>query len=46
MASDRLQRQIERLLDEADEAIAKEDWPTVASRARAILRIDQGTEMF
>ncbi len=42
MASERLQRQIERLLDEADEAIAKEDWPTVASRARAILRIDPG----
>ena len=40
MASDRLQRQIERLLDEADEAIGKEDWPMVASRARAILRID------
>ena len=40
MASDRLQRQIERLLDEADEAITKEDWPTVASRARAVLRID------
>ena len=40
MASERLQRQIERLLDEADEAITKEDWPTVASRARAILRID------
>ena len=42
MASDRLQRQIERLLDEADEAITKEDWSTVASRARAVLRIDAG----
>ena len=40
MASDRLQRQIERLLDEADQAITQEDWPTVASRARAVLRID------
>ena len=40
MASDRLQRQIERLLDEADQAITKEDWSTVASRARAVLRID------
>ena len=40
MASDRLQRQIERLLDQADEAITIEDWPTVASRARAVLRID------
>ena len=40
MASDRLQRQVERLLDEADQAIIEEDWSTVASRARAILRID------
>ena len=42
MASERLQRQIERLLDEADEAISQEDWSTVASRARAVLRIDPG----
>ncbi|MFQ6027699.1 MAG: serine/threonine-protein kinase PknK [Dehalococcoidia bacterium] len=42
MASDRLQRQVERLLDEADQAITKEDWSTVASRARAVLRIDPG----
>ena len=40
MASDRLQQQVERLLDEADQAIIEEDWSTVASRARAILRID------
>ena len=40
MASDRLQRQMERLLDEADQAITDEDWSTVASRARAVLRID------
>ena len=40
MASERLQRQIERLLDEANETIAKEDWPAVVSRARAVLRID------
>ena len=40
MASDRLHRQIERLLDEADQAITQEDWSTVASRARAVLRID------
>ena len=40
MASDRLQRQIERLLDEADLAITQEAWSTVASRARAVLRID------
>ena len=40
MASDRLQRQIERLLDEADQAITREDWPTVSSRARSVLAID------
>ncbi|MCI0823186.1 MAG: protein kinase, partial [Chloroflexi bacterium] len=40
MASDRLQRQIDRLLDEAEEAITNEDWSTVGSRARAVLRLD------
>ena len=36
----RLQRQIERLLDEADLAITGEDWSTVSSRARSVLAID------
>ena len=40
MASERTQRQIDRLLDEAEEAITQEDWSTVASRARSILRLD------
>jgi serine/threonine protein kinase len=40
MASDRLQRQIDRLLDEADQAITEEDWSTVSSRARSVLAID------
>ncbi len=40
MASERIQRRIESLLDEADQAIAIEDWTTVASRARAVLRLD------
>ena len=40
MASDRVQRQIGRLLDEAEQAITNEDWPKVASRARAVLRLD------
>ena len=40
MASERLQRQIERLLDEADQAITQEDWSTVGSRARSVLAID------
>ena len=29
MASERAQRQIDRLLDEAEEAITKEDWSTL-----------------
>ena len=40
MASERAQRQIDRLLDQAEEAITKEDWSTVGSRARAVLRLD------
>ncbi len=40
MASERIQRRIDSLLDEADQAIADEDWSTVASRARAVLRLD------
>ena len=30
MASERIQRRIDSLLDEADQAIANEDWITVA----------------
>jgi len=40
MASERIQRHIDSLLDEADQAVANEDWPIVASRARAVLRMD------
>ena len=40
MARDRIQRQIDSLLDEADQALAHGDWLTVASRARAVLRLD------
>ena len=40
MASERIQRHIDSSLDEADQAVANEDLPTVASRARAVLRID------
>lgn len=40
MASERLQKQIERLLDEADRAIGEEDWSTVLSRARWVLAIN------
>jgi len=40
MPSERMQRQIDRLLDEAEEAIASQDWPAVGERARSVLRLD------
>ena len=40
MASDRFQRRIERLLDEADEAISQFDWEKVRQCAQAVLAID------
>lgn len=40
MVSDRLQRQIDRLLDEAEEAIGRRDWAAVRDSAQAVLRLD------
>ena len=40
MASQRLQRQIERLLDEAVEAIAQREWASVLERAQDVVAID------
>lgn len=40
MASDRIQRRIETLLDEADEAVAQSDWSVVLDRAQNVLRLD------
>ena len=40
MASERLQRQIERLLDEAEEAISRFDWDALLQRAQAALAMD------
>ena len=40
MPTERIQRQINRLLDEANEAIASQDWTTVSNRARSALRLD------
>ncbi len=47
MASERIQCRIDSLLDEADQAIAHEDWSTVASRARSVLKCqaDFGVEL-
>jgi hypothetical protein len=40
MVSERMQRQIDRLLDQAEEAVEAADWATVVDRARAALAID------
>ncbi len=44
MASERIQRHIERLLDEVDEALAKLDWEAVRDRAQAVLALDRGNK--
>ena len=40
MASDRIQRRINQLLDEADEAVTALDWEIVRARAEAVLAFD------
>ena len=40
MTSDRLRRQIDRLLDEADDASVRQDWQTVHDRATSALAFD------
>ena len=40
MASERRQRRIERLLDEAEEAVSILDWSTVRERAQAVLAFE------
>ena len=40
MASDRIQRRINQLLDEADEAVTTLDWDVVRARAEAVLAFD------
>ena len=42
MASERVQRRIDILLDEADQAIAQSDWSVVRDRAQNILALDPG----
>ena len=44
MPSERVQRQIEALLDEADAAIRVQDWQTVRDRAEAALAFDPDNE--
>ena len=40
MANERIQRRIENLLDEADAALVKGDWPTVLDRAQKVVALD------
>ena len=40
MPSERVQRQIDRLLDEAEEALGANDWAAVQARCEAALRLD------
>ena len=44
MATERIRRQIDRLLDEAEEAVTSQDWTTVGDRAQSVLRLDPGNE--
>jgi len=40
MVSERIQRQIDRFLDEAEEAVTQGDWDIAADRAGKVLRLD------
>ena len=40
MPTDRQQRQIDRLLDSAEEAAARDDWTTLLERAEMVLAIE------
>jgi len=42
MASDRIQRQVERLLDEAESAVFAFDWEKVRQCAHVVIAIDPG----
>ncbi len=44
MVSVRIQRQIDRLLDEVEEAITSHNWTTVGECARSVLRLDSGNQ--
>ncbi len=44
MATERLQRRIERLLDEAEEAVSELNWAVVRDRAQAVLGLDPDNE--
>ena len=41
MASERIQRRIDRLLDQIEEAVDQLDWEVVRERAQAVLALDR-----
>ena len=41
MATERIQRQIDRLLDDAEVAVIASDWAAVGERARAVLAVEE-----
>ena len=44
MVSERMRRQLERLLDEAETAVTADDWAAVANKARAALEAEAQRE--
>ena len=44
MASERIQRQIDRLLDEAERAVSQRDWLAVRAHAEDVLALDPGND--
>ncbi|MDP6606345.1 MAG: hypothetical protein QF664_08835 [Dehalococcoidia bacterium] len=42
MSSERVQRQVDRLLDAAEQALAENEWAIVRARCRAVLAIEPG----
>ena len=44
MPSERIQRQIDRILDEAEAALAKYDWESVTQHALAVQALDANNE--
>ena len=44
MAGERIQRQIDRLLDEAEEAFVQRDWDTLSDRAQDVLLLDSDNQ--
>src|SRR3954447_17981097 len=44
MPSERVQRQIDRLLDQAEEAIGRQEWTAASAAAQAVLGLDASNE--